>query len=74
MISIEKNNNIPLKMESHVKSIVWTRYSGEIPIHDITCLTSDVFHFTLMRFQFKRVEKRPYYTTHVITKDGIILR
>lgn len=46
--------------------IVWTRYSGEIPIHDITCLTSDVFHFTLVRF--KRVEKRPYYTTHVIAK------
>ena len=37
-------------MESHVKNIVWTCYSGGIPIHDITCLTGDVFHFTLMRF------------------------
>ena len=50
-------------MASHVKSIVWTHYSGGIPIHDITCLTGDVFHFTLMRFQLC-----PYYTTHVNTK------
>lgn len=55
-------------MSSEYNYIVWTRYSGEIPIHDISCLASDAFNFTLVRFQFKRVEKRPDYTTHVITK------